>query len=232
MAGSIVQQSYNIDDSGTGYATFATTITGVTAGNTLVAFVGHADDNVDDATSGVATNNGSPTAFTQSGGEARNSGASQSSTVWYLENVSSGSHTVTATMAGGSLQYCRIRVIEVSGLATSSSLEASTEATATTGSPSSGASGSTTSANCFVIGFAQNAFESSPGSTVSAGSGYTLSGSNDMMTIEYKSVSSTGTQTATFTGSAGDRTVHVAAFKESGGGGGGSAKRMMTMGVG
>jgi hypothetical protein len=98
---------------------------------------------------------------------------------------------------------------------------------------SSGASAATTNANDFVLGFSQNETESDPGTgTVSAGTGYTISGANLIMCVESKSVAATGAQTATFTQSVDNtRITHVVAFKEAAAGGV-TVKSLSALGVG
>ncbi|HEX2669628.1 MAG TPA: hypothetical protein VHM25_02090, partial [Polyangiaceae bacterium] len=149
----------------------------------------------------------------------------QSGMVLYRENVGAGSHTVTATYSTSS-PFRRLRVLEVSGLATSSSLDQATGQAQTapgTGANavSSGASTATTNANDYVMGFSQDTSGVEPGTgTLSGGTGYTISGSDELMGVESKNVAATGAQTATFTQSANNnRVTHVVAFKQAAAGG-------------
>lgn len=212
MAGAIVQSAYAVDDGGGGSTTIAATLNGVTAGNHLIAHVGWSS-----STATCSVSDG--TAY--STGDSDRDDTNQDGQVFYLENAGAGSHTITATLST-SQSFRRIRVCEVSGLATSSSKDQATgQAQSATTSPSSSASAATTNANDFVMGFTQNGGDADPGSTtLSAGATYTLSGSNNILGLESKSVAATGAQTATF-GSTNSKTftTHVIAFKEAGGGG-------------
>jgi hypothetical protein len=216
MAGAIVQTGYAVDDSGATSTTIAVTLTGVLAGSTLYAHVGGTDTGTQTCT----VSDGS--AFSAGDTKRRSTGDSQSGWTFYRENVSAGSHTITATF-GSSIDFRRLRVAELSGLATSSSKDQAVgqaQATPGTGANgvSSGATSATTNANDFIIGSTQDADSADPSSgTLSAGTGYTISGTNVVMGIESKSVSATGAQTATFTQSvAGSRITHVIAFKTAG----------------
>lgn len=215
MAGAIVQSGFNADDSGASSTTIAVTMTGVTAGNHLVAFAGWTDP----STVTASVSDGS--AFTQTAAKVNLAASNQSSQVFYRENVGSGSHTITATLSLTE-PFRRLRVLEVSGLATASSLDQGTGAAQ--GAPgtgangvSSGASSATTNATDFVLGFSQDVTENDPGTgTMTAGTGYTISGTSITMSAESKSVAATGAQTATFTQSVNNaRTTHVVAFKEA-----------------
>lgn len=215
MSGSIVQSGYSVDDSGGSLTTIAVTITGVTAGNHLVAFAGWTDP----GTTTCTVSDGS--AFSTGAAKVNLAASNQSSQVFYRENVGSGSHTITATFST-SQPFRRLRVLEVSGLATASSLDQGTGAVQ--GAPGTGANGvsstassATTNANDFVLGFSQDITENDPGTgTVTAGTGFTISGSNIIMSVESKSVSATGAQTATFTQSVNNaRSTHVVALKEA-----------------
>jgi len=215
MAGSIVQQRAFVTSSGV--TTVSDTITGVTAGNHIVAHVG-CDDGAGTITiSGVSDG----TAYSLGDAKRVDTGNNQFGTVYYLENAGSGSHTVTATATGGTPTNMVLRLFEVSGLQTSASLDKNTgqaQASPGTGADgvSSGATATTANANDFIMGFTQNTGEAPSGtSAITAGTGFTKSGTADYMACESKSVSSTGTQTATFTQSVNvARVTHVIAFKE------------------
>lgn len=214
MAGAVVQTAFGVDDSGTNATTIGATLNGVVAGNTLVAHIGWSDTGAITATATDGT--------AYSIGDAKRNDATdgQSGTVLYLENAGSGSHTVTATFST-TTSFRRVRFAEISGTQTSSSRDQSigqAQATPGTGANAitSTASSATTNATDFVMGFTQDASNASPGSgTVTAGTGYTQSGTNVTMPLESKSVVATGAQTATFTQSvAAGRITHVLAFKE------------------
>lgn len=234
MAGAVVQSPAHVaDDSGSNATTIAVTITGVTAGNTLMAAVGWSDGA---GTITCSVSDGS--AYSTGDSKRRNTTDVQSGQVFYLHNAGAGSHTVTATFSS-TTAYRRIRVIEVSGL-NNAAPEANTGQQNTgvgTGANAvtSGASAATSSANCFVVGVTQNTTENSPGTgTLTAGTGYTaVANSNVILGFEYKSVTATGAQTATFTQSVNNnRVTHVMAFAESGGGGAVKRNNLMLCGVG
>lgn len=216
----ILQTAYTADDVGSS-TTIATTITGVTAGSALVVLVGYG--------SAVATISGvsDGTAYTAAAdGACIDSVNTQSSRVYYLLNAGSGSHTVTATFST-SVTGRRIRVVEVSGIATTAAEDKSANQQqnavgTTTDSISSSATAATSNANDFVLGLTQDTSNGDPGTgTLSAGTGYTLSGANQIIGVEGKLVSSTGAQTATFTDTKNaNRTTHVLALKTTISGGG------------
>lgn len=219
MAGAIVQSVFAVDDSGANATTLAAVLNSVVAGNHLVSHCGWTD-------SGAITCSVSDgTAFSTGDSKRNDATEVQSGQVFYRENVGSGTHTSTATFST-TTSFRRHRSFEVSGLATSSSLDKNVgqvQVTPGTGANaiSSTATAATTNATDYVMGFTQDSGNASPGSgTLSAGTGYTISGTNVTMGCEAKSVAATGAQTATFTQSVGaPRITHVVAFKESGGGG-------------
>jgi hypothetical protein len=218
VSGSIVQSAYNKDDSGATATTVAVTITGVTAGNHLVVHVGWQDS----GSIGCTVSDG--TSYSTGDSKRRDATQGQSGQVFYLENAGAGSHTVTATFgAPTAVGFRRIRVAEVSGLLTSSSIDKATGQSQTaagtgTDSVTSGSTATTASANEFLMGFTQDTSELDPGSgTLSAGTNYTISGSNIILGLEGRSVSATGAYAATFTQSTNqDRITHIVTFKESG----------------
>ena len=216
MSGAIVQSAYAVDDSGATSTTISvTTGSGVTAGNTLVGFVGFGDG------SGTTATASDGTAYTaDAGGKIRNTTDLQSGQVFYLPNAGSGSHTLVVTFAVA-VAFRRLRLIEVSGVQLASiedkAIGAFQNGVGTgTDSISSTATGATTNANDFVLGFTQDTTSTDPGSgTMAAGTGYTRNGSNQILAVESKSVTATGTQTATFTDTKNSgRTTHVLALKE------------------
>jgi hypothetical protein len=215
MAGAIVQSAFAVDDTGANATTLAAVLNGVVAGNHLVAHVGYTDGGSTSASYSDGT------AFSVADAERFDSTEGQSGTVFYRENVGAGTHTGTATFSP-TTSFRRNRLFEVSGLATSSSLDKNIGQVQTapgTGANaiSSSASAATTNANDFVLGFTQDSGNASPGSgTLTAGTGYTISGTNVTMGCESKSVAATGAQTVTFTQSvAAPRVTHVVVFKEA-----------------
>lgn len=218
MPGAIVQAAYAADSSGS--TTVSITLNGCVAGN-LIAVSFSAGDDGSSTVSSVSDG----TAYTaDAAGKVRNTTEAIGSWSYYLPNISSGTHTITVTF-GASLSFRLIRAAEISGCATSSVEDKAAANGNTTGTGtdaiSSGATATTTNANDFVIGWTHNCSQLDPGSgTLSAGTGYTISGTNVMVGLESKSVSATGAQTATFTQSVNNqRTAHVIAFKEAAAGG-------------
>lgn len=213
MAGAIVQSAFTVDDTGTAALTVAATLNGVVAGNTLVAHVGYGNTTTPTSTASDGT------AYSVGDAQRVNSD-NQNGKVFYLENAGAGTHTVTVTLTG-SEAFRRLRFYEVSGLATSSSLDQNIGAGQTTpgtgaNAVSSTATAATTNATDFVMGFSQDTTDTNPGTgTISAGTGYVINGVNRIMAVESKSVVATGAQIATFTQSTNVSTVtHVVAFKE------------------
>jgi hypothetical protein len=197
----------------------------VVAGNSILVHVGWSDGGSE--TSSVSDGS----AYASVAAKVRDTVENQSGEVFMFENHAANTPTITATFSSAR-NYRRIRAIEVSGTQTSGSVDQATgqlqtsPGTATDG-VSSGATAATTNATDFVLGFSQNDGESDPGTgTLTAGTGYTISGSNIIMGAESKSVSATGAQTATFTQSNNNgRVTHVVALME---GASGPAPRIVT----
>ena len=140
---------------------------------------------------------------------------------FYLENANSGTHSVTVTFSGSSGSI-GLRVFEIGGTATSSTLDQATGIADAAGpgtgtdNVSSGASSATTNANDCVLGFTTNLVTQAPGGTLVAGTGYSSFDSDLLFQGEIKTVSSTGAQTATFTQSVNYRHgTAVVALKQS-----------------
>lgn len=133
--------------------------------------------------------------------------------IWYSKNITGGT-TPTITINHSNQQANSI-VREFSGLDTASPLDKSAIAAGIGGSPSSGATATTTSANELVVGFAADIVNAG---TVGAGYSNLLrqqkAGTTMSAYIEGKTVTSTGTQTATFGGMSSIWVVGVATFKE------------------
>jgi len=139
----------------------------------------------------------------------------------YSENRS-GTITVTATFGSANWIDRSLVILEVSGLATSSSLDQTTgqhQGTATgTDSVTSGNPSSTTNASDFVIGATWNYNDSknaSAGTGFSAASGSPYAMDGNDVSVESTNVSATGVYPATFTPSAGGSAwdTHVLIFK-------------------
>ena len=211
MAGTLIQSTAVTVTSGT---SGAITITGVTAGSTLVLHTGW-DVSNSAAITGVSDGN----AYTDGDTTRTDAGNTEASAVSFLQNASAGSHTITVSMSA-TAPVIYLRVHEIGGVVTSGGVNRSTgqvqtsPGTATDG-VSSSATAATTAANCFVLGVSQNNSQGPPGTgSFSAGTGYTLSGSEAHMAAEWKNVTSTGAQTATFTQSVNNsRTTQVLAFE-------------------
>jgi hypothetical protein len=216
VAGAIVQSVFAVDDSGANATTLAAVLNGVVAGNHLVSHCGWTD------TSTITCSVSDGSAFSTGDSKRFDATEGQSGQVFYRENVGAGTHTSTATFST-TTSFRRHRSFEVSGLATSASLDKNVGQVQT--APGTGANAITSSASAatanatdFVMGFTQDSGNASPGSgTLSAGTGFTISGTNVTMGAESKSVAATGAQTATFTQSvAAPRITHVVAFIEAG----------------
>lgn len=216
MAGKLVQYTniLSLGDSTSG----AISLTGVTAGSTLIVHIQFG------ASGGAAISSVSDgTAYTIAGSSlADSTNADQTSAVYYLQNASAGSHTVTTTFSTTALGI-DLRIFEIGGVVTTGGVHRVTQQlqNSSSGLPgtgtngiSSGATSATTVANCFVFGCSINNSEAPPGTgSTSAGTGFTLigSGANE---AEYKNVTATGTQTATFTQTVNNsRSTHVLAFE-------------------
>ena len=216
MAGKLVQ--YTAYNSAVGVSSSAITISGVTAGSTLVVHIGW--DNGGGATISSVSDG---TAYTVGDATRVDSTNTEAGAVYFLQNASAGSHTITATMSTTS-SVIYLRAYEIGGVVTTGGVNQATGQVqnSTSGLPGTGANGvsssataATTAANCFVIGFSQNNSEGPPGTgTFSAGTGYLLVGTEAHMGAAYKNVTTTGAQTATFTQSVNNsRTNHVLAFE-------------------
>jgi len=210
VAGTLIQSTAVTVTSGT---SGAITITGVAAGSTLVVHIGW-----DVSGSAAISSVSDGTAYTDGDATRTDAGNTEASAVYFLQNAGSGSHTITVSLSA-SAPVIYLRVHEIGGVVTSGGVNRSTgqvqtsPGTATDG-VSSSATAATTAANCFVLGVSQNNSEGPPGTgSFSAGTGYTLSGSEAHMAAEWKNVTSTGAQTATFTQSVNNsRTTQVVVF--------------------
>jgi hypothetical protein len=174
----------------------------VTAGNMILVFVGAQD-------SGRSTIN-TPTMTGETFvhlTNASNNGVSNAGQIqcYYVASAVGGQNTVTATDTG-TANDMHILVIEITGQSTSSPIDASGNAHALANSSGQGTastSGATTNATDLVIGAVLDFFNG--GFTLTA-AGYTLVDSSDLGALNsqaadfQKTVSSTGTQSATFGG--------------------------------
>jgi hypothetical protein len=177
----------------------------VGAGNMILVFAGSgstaAPTPVNFATPTMTGETFSPVSGASQGGT---SGHGQSA-CYAVNSAVGGQKQVTITASGsGTPSDIHVHVIEISGQA-ASPINATGNTESTTLSVST--SGATTVAACLIIAFF---FDDANNRTFSAGSGYaTIEQSNDVAGgdagySESKTVSSTGTQTATATGNSGD----------------------------
>jgi hypothetical protein len=133
-------------------------------------------------------------------------------------NIGSGADTLTITTGCGGVQD--VLVDEFTGLSTTTPFDQSGTNTATNTALTVSTSGATTTANETVYA----AFVATSG-TITAGSGYTSTGTgasaNRVLNAESQRITSTGTQTATATESASQAyAAAVITMAEPGGGGG------------
>ncbi|MFO1268558.1 MAG: hypothetical protein U1F25_13685 [Rubrivivax sp.] len=151
-------------------------------------------------------------------------GGSDSTTgLWFAKIASAGACTVTAS--GPNIQRRDIDIFEVSGLAATSPLDGSNNASGTSTAPSSGSI--TTTAAGFVIGAIQSSYGygsyTQPGSPWTAAS---LAAIWDYGTVAYQCTSGAGTYTATASIDSSRAWVGcVLALKDAAGGGGGGHLR-------
>lgn len=115
--------------------------------------------------------------------------------VGYALNAAAGATTVTATITGAAVNM-RLNIFEVKGILTSGAKDQEANAGPTpSSSPSTGATGARVQASEVLLGF----MRLGTGSTISAGSGFTLLDDNGgVLGTEYQIVSSGGTDAITF----------------------------------
>ncbi len=128
---------------------------------------------------------------------------------FYAANVSSGGNTITCslTVGTGTPYYLGCEIIEFSGIVTSSPLDVTGIANGTSTALSATTSGATTHTNELLIG---SGFSLAGAGT--AGSPYVFV-NNVTANNEFKTVSSTGTQTATITAPSGDWVMTIQTFQ-------------------
>ncbi len=159
--------------------------------------------------------------------------------MWYEENVTGGSYTVTITFDSASATNVECWIDEFSGAATSGSLDQHVSNGATTGaSPlSTGTTAATTAANENVYTVAQSVNGANLRPLTNPPTGYTSDESNTVNSnasqfcSAHKNVTSTGTQTASWawTGGSSNSTAILATFKDAAGGGGGTVVSRKTL---
>lgn len=208
MAGAYVQSDVAEADSGN----LTPSLTGVAAGNCLILAMSYGQRTISSVSSSQDGN------FTEGPTDETQTWARVS--LWYLENASSGTHTVTISFSGAS-HYCRAFLGEYSGLETSSVLEDSSAAN-TGGSSSINSGNVITSQDCTFIGNGTQ-------SDTTVGLSHSFSGHTEryedtdasrmpISVMEATGVSS-GTYSNTFSKASGSHAMatFLAAFKESSG---------------
>lgn len=133
-------QTSSVDNTATGTDTRTISLTGVTAGSTLVAWLfTYRYDTAASHVSGVSSSNGG--AFTLARTRMRNSqngagGFRLAIHCYYLTNAASGSHTITASFDEATDNTVSWFVSEVPGIVTSSPVDIAIDADVVYGSPS------------------------------------------------------------------------------------------------
>jgi hypothetical protein len=168
-----------------------------------------------DAIGAVASTNGSMTSRAQT-----SSATSVGTHIGYVDATSSAAATISSTVTAG--HDYRVSISEWSGLS-AASFDKSIDGTGSAATHASGNTATTTQANELVIVFDSHSAVDT--ATNAAASGYTklVNASDESTTnmpafVGYKSVSSTGAQSASVTWENGEYVCSVLTFKESGGG--------------
>jgi hypothetical protein len=174
-----------------------------TAGNLNIVAVGWGDTT--SAISSVTDSKGNT--YTRAVGPTTNTGLQQA--IYYAQNIASGTNTVTVKF-NQAAAYPDARILEYSGLNTTSPLDVTASATGNGTSASSGAA-TTTSANELIFGAG-----TTTGTAFTApGSGFTTRIVNIYGNLgEDKTVSSAGSNAATATNSGGYWVMQMATFKQ------------------
>lgn len=192
MAANFVQGSSRMDFGG---STNPITLTGVTSGNLLYAFIAWTSTTI--TLSSIADDKGNtwvvqdnPTTIGTLGRVAQA----------YAMNVASGNTQITATFSAGATS--EIHVGELSGCATSSAQDAHIVnpqiggSSPGTGTDAVTSTAITTTTNGIIVGCA---FDIGVVTAPNAGTGFTSISTGTMARSEYKLISSGGTMAATFT---------------------------------
>lgn len=228
MAGTYVQHDHDAKNSGD----LSLTLTGVTAGNTLILVCGWGGytGGLAITLSGISSDNGG--AFTQA--VLLENQNWRNGCIFYLENCNSGTHNVTVDMTGANSHYGQALLFEYSGLETSSVLAGANSGNSSSAT-SIGSGNITTSQACLFLGNGTH-------NSSTAGLSHSLSGGTERAEntdsssyMPYSVVESaglaSGTYSNTFTkaGSATEISTVLAAFKESAGGGGSTYNETVTL---
>ncbi len=172
-----------------------------TAGNLNIVVAGWGDTT--SSISSVTDSKGNT--YTRAVGPTTGTGLQES--IYYAKNIVGGTNTVTVKF-NQAAAYPDVRILEYSGLDPTSPLDVTAAATGT-GTTASSGSATTTSANELIFGAGNSAHH-----FTTAGSGFTERVINIYGSIaEDKVVSSTGSNAATATNSAGYWVMQMATFK-------------------
>jgi len=173
-----------------------------TAGNLNVVAIGWGDTT--SSISSVTDSKGNT--YTKAVGPTSIAGLQQS--IYYAKNIAAGSNTVTVKF-NQAAAYPDVRILEYSGLDPTSPLDVTAAATGTGTSANSGAA-TTTSANELIFGSG-----TTTGTALTApGAGFTTRVSNIYGSLaEDKTVSTSGSNSATATNSGGNWVMQMATFK-------------------
>lgn len=194
----------------------------VTAGNLIVVAVVGDNGSVDNTTN--VTDNKSGNSYQRADSTLNfGNGTNMNMDIWFGQVTNGGSSFALTIAFNSMVQNGRFVAQEFSGFSSTATLDKFAKANATSTSPSSGATGTTSVADELIVGLIARAGNNS--STISLGSGYsnlTNTATSAAAGMESMVVSSTGTQTATFSLSISRAWLcAVLAFKDGSGGGGG-----------
>ena len=150
-------------------------------------------------------------------GTFTNVGTNDRIEAWYTLNPTGAPTSVTVTYSGKTASTSLLDIVEFSGLATSAPVDQTAVNTGTGTALSTGATPTTTDSNDTIVGLFATIGSSSPGYPYALGSGYSLIVTDTTSFIEYMSVTSTGSYTATATATNGSVTWggRVIAFKNA-----------------
>lgn len=135
----------------------------------------------------------------------------------YNCNITGGTNTIHISLSGGTGYYLWGSVSEWSTIADSSCLDQTGTSSTTGSNPTVSTGGATSQADELVIGVVQDV------NTVTPDSSTIDSATNNTINTQYKIVSSTGTQTITWTAASEAYSASIITFKKDTGGGGGSS---------
>lgn len=192
----------------------------VTAGNLIVVAVVGDNGSTDNTTN--VTDNKSGNSYQRADSTLNfGNGTNMNMDIWFGQVTNGGSSFALTIAFNSMVQNGRFVAQEFSGFSSTATLDKFAKANATSTSPSSGATGTTSVADELIVGLIARAGNNS--STISLGSGYsnlTNTATSAAAGMESMVVSSTGTQTATFSLSVSRAWLcAVLAFKDGSGGG-------------